>query len=297
LLPTVEKNDIYEIIMDNINITIKDLATRTTHTYSVNPQVKLSDFLRSINQTNKELVIDRLSTVSRIVDKDVTARYYGARPHDIFRTTDGSSIGYRIVKKEDVVITKSTPVRINNLHLKAHRNLLHMIADRTDDQSLLDSLSLGKDGIIKNITDDGKGNKIITSHGRTLLVFFLTDEESMLLYKMNKSRDEMIAEYMKEALEQTNDSPHNLDVILVYNNVTGNQPNMKKHRDLQIFSLQELAIRVIKHVDQPEFTLLHPVKDAKEIRDVIGGSGGSRLDHDATFNTNGIINNTNLVLV
>lgn len=286
--------------LPNIKITgphidVVDLAT--VKPVDIIANIKKS--YKSLSDRELDLIVDKSSSIPRITVNDPVNQYFNGRPGDIYRIVDDSSTRFRMVSGTSLADKqKPSPYRevTANMYLSAYNTILDMLKDRRnetdeDESKEVDSLRLSS---VLNF-DDLKIEGILNRRGQYMYVYYLQNADDGQASKKRSNGAKApfkakIKEFIDMSIEHYNHNinPANelkspetneelrafvdtIELVIVYNNQKNE--NFKLEMPVQIFSIQQLAFNVTKHIDQPTFYLLDPVKDRKEILDVLSLNG------------------------
>lgn len=257
------------------------------------------------------LIVDRSNHFMRIAADDPVSRYYGARPGDIFRVRDPSSLKYRQVVKipmPEVKQPKTASEADWDIYFKAHNTMLSMLNDRQAPHKKTDLTQYRMDGTTMSSIISQAAYQQLDING-------IVDQSSRYVYVrfLDKSHNTLSAPQLKKQLDMTYDSvvsfhtaneqvpadkrkEKDISVILITNNTKGLAlPDISENA--QVFSVQQLAFNVMEHCDQPEFTLLTADSDIDELREIYAQNGPVLSDDEETLESLGIKDGTKIIVL
>jgi DNA-directed RNA polymerase subunit H (RpoH/RPB5) len=265
--------------------------------------IKKDKTYKAFAERELDLIVDKSSSIPRITINDPVNQYFNGRPGDIYRIVDDSATRFRMVAGTSVVDKKKTsPYRevTENMYLSAYNTILDMLKDRRnegdDDDSEVDKLRLSSIASFDDLKIEGILRRSDKYADQYMYVYYLqnADDSQSGKKRSNGAKGPFkakVKEFMEAAIAHYNENLNskkvklvnpetaedlrifmeNIELIIVFNNQ--NNETFKLDMPAQIFSIQQLAFNVVKHIDQPTFYLLDPVKDRKEILDVLSLNG------------------------
>ena len=221
------------------------------------------------------------------------------------------------------------------MYSSAYNTVVDMLKDRRRESELdedpeMDDFKRKFPKDVKDVadikTEELKIEGIKNRRGQFMYVYFLasTDESLVVSRKRGGGSKQnfktVVLNYIQAAISHYNDKiadirhghpkittlavnedkgiaqfQENIELILIYNN-QNNEALVKYELPVQYFSIQQTVFNVTKHIDQPIFYLLDPIKDRKEILDILS-LNGLVLERDKPLSEYNIKEGTKMLLI
>lgn len=282
-----------------------------------------------------DLIVDKSSCIPRITINDPVNQYFNGKQGDIYRIVDDSATRFRMVSGVSAPSkTKTSPYHdaTVRMYASAYNTIIDMLKDRRREGELDEDIEMDmfkrqfpKDvNLVSDIkTDDLKIEGIKNRRGQFMYVYFLAPMDDALVVSRKRAGGgkqgfkTRVSDYIQRAISHYNDNiargkqkitpfetdadksilefQEAIELVLVYNN-QNNEVLVKYDYPVQYFSIQQTVFNVTKHIDQPIFYLLDPIKDRKEILDILS-LNGLVLERDKPLSEYNIKEGTKMLLI